>query len=76
MYMGCVLLCSNLQQGMTPQADPVHVCKGEYYTTKCELDASSRYEPFWKSASSDIRSGRVHLDVGWIDQSTGLPSGL
>ena len=25
---------------------------------------------------SDITSGRVQLDVRWIDQSTGLPSGL
>ena len=30
----------------------------------------------YKSASSDITSGLVHLDVCWIDQSTSLPSGL
>ena len=28
------------------------------------------------SASSDITSGRVHLDVCWIDHSTSLSSGL
>ena len=28
----------------------------------------SRYKPFWKSASSDITSGRAHLDVCWIDE--------
>ena len=27
----------------------------------------------WKS---DVTSGRVHLDVCWVDQSTSLPSGL
>ena len=30
----------------------------------------SRFE----KRSSDITSGRVHLDVCWIDQSTSLPS--
>ena len=32
----------------------------------------SRYKLFSKSASSDITGGRVHLDVGRIDQSTNL----
>ena len=31
------------------------------------------YKPFGKFAASDITSGRVHLDVCWIDQSTSLP---
>ena len=35
----------------------------------------SRYKPFRKSASCDITSGRVHLDVRWIDQSTSPLSG-
>ena len=36
----------------------------------------SHYKQFWKSASSDITSGRVNLDVRWIDQSISLPRGL
>ena len=36
----------------------------------------SRYKLVRKLASSDITSGRVHLDVCWKDQSTSLPSGL
>jgi hypothetical protein len=45
------------------------------------VGVSSPYKPFRKSASSDIASGRVHLDVCWIDeqrllQSTGSVCGL
>jgi PKD repeat protein len=46
------------------------------FITPAGMSVICRYEPFFKSASSDITSGRVHLDVRWIDQSTSLPSGL
>ena len=32
------------------------------------VSGASRYEPFWKSASSDITSGRVRLAVWRIDE--------
>ena len=39
--------------------------KVTYYITRCVI---STYKPFYKAMSSDIPSGRVHLDVCWIDQ--------
>ena len=33
-------------------------------------------KPFWNYFPYDITSGRVHLDVCWIDQSASLPCGL
>ena len=45
--------------------------KVTYYITRCVI---STYKPFYKAMSSDIPSGRVHLDVCWIDQSASLPS--
>ena len=44
--------------------------KVTYYTTRCECDSH------YKSASSDITSGCVPLDVSWVDQSISVPSGL
>ena len=49
------------------------VCKSEsIVSTRC--DVINRYKPFWKSASSDIKSGRVHLDVWRIDEQSFLQS--
>ena len=45
--------------------------KVTYYTTSCVI---SNYKPFWKSASSDITSERVHLDLWWIDEQRLLQS--
>ena len=42
-----------------------HELKLTYYTTRCVF---SHYKPFCKSASSDITSGRVHLDVRHRDE--------
>ena len=49
--------------------------KGEiFYHQVCAcLAVTSRYENL---PCSDIVSGRVYLDVRWIDQPTSLPSGL
>ena len=38
-----------------------------------DLGVINRYKPFWKSASSDITCGRVHLDV-LLDRSVYQPS--
>ena len=54
----------------------IPMLKVTYYPTRFEcLLAISHCKPFRKSAASDITSGRVHLDVRWIDQPTSLPSG-
>ena len=57
-YMSCFDGHSHLDQHIKKAG--VKLLKVTYYTTK----------PFRKSASSDITSGRVHLDVCWIDQWT------
>ena len=46
-----------------------------YHCIQC-LCIYFRNKPFRKSAPYEITSGRVHLDLCWIDQSTSLLSGL
>ena len=50
-----------------------NMMKEKHDAGKKEMDFLDN-KPFWKSASSDITSGCVHLDVWWIDEQRLLQS--
>ena len=61
-YTTCLYICTKITQRLKT-----------WHITAPGVSVISRYKPFQNSTSSDITSGRVHLDLCCIDQ-VGLPA--